>query len=683
MVKNLRLDIVFILLALLSWIFLTTYTLQVSLNSNAYDLENVFPLGKMLVKNLFLISFFLFVFLLFRRIYTKTIYESLDKSTWPADFVNASCLGLHVIILVFEHLITPPIDFKLWLNIINNFNILVETVFCANCFYYFKNLILHRKTKKLENTWNVYEVMIYTSIALSFLNVNIDQLFTIIGLCIFGAVALYLSTQMKWVAYQGRKDKIKYILRFSIFLVTLTLVLQNIFFESLRYGDSASHLLVIDSAHKFFVLAASAFVMFYCISSTLILLFNLPTSSVFEEKMLETYNFKQLTKIPGDKETTGELFKLLLNSCLSTTRSTSGWIEWISKEQKEPVSHKISPELLKKLTLVLENISSKTELSLPKTSDLGGIFDDLNARSIVVKPIIVNEKIIAKIGLIKDVAYGFDLDTHEILDSYIQQTSTTLENRVYLNKALENERYREEQKIAHAVKLKLLDKELVLKDKIEYSIYFESTDMVGGDFFDSFEFRDGTFLVALGDVSGHGTSAAFNMSQLNGIFHSVVNFNSDRDGIPAEMNRVLNKCLAKNSFVSLSFFFIDPKKQIITHSRCGHNPAIFKQEDKAVILNPAGIGLGILEMEQFKTITESIKVEYKKGDELICYTDGVTETVNEQMEQYSEENLIELVANLDSRETTDNQLNTIRKSVNDFRNNAKPKDDSTCLIIKF
>lgn len=682
MVKNLRQDVVFLLLAIFSWIFLTAYTLQVSANFSDYDLENVLPGGKILVKNLFLSSFFFFVFLLFKQIYSKTIYESLDKSTWPADFVNASCLGLHVIILIFEHLVEPPINFKLWLNILNNFNILVETVFCANCFYYFKNLILHRKIKQTETIWKIYEVMIYASMALSFLNVNLDQLYTIIGLSIFGLTALYLSTQMKWVAYQERKEKIKYILRFSIFLVTLALVLQNIFFESIRYGDTASHLLIIDSAHKFFVLAASAFVMFYCISSTLILLFNLPTSSVFEEKMLETYNFKQLAKIPDSNESTDELFKLLLTSCLSITRATGGWIEWIA-EEKEPLSHNIPPSVLQKLVIVLQNISTKENLSLPKTTELGGIFDDLKASSVVLKPLIVNENIVAKIGLIKDVEYGFDLDTQEVLDSYIQQTSTTLENRIYLSKALENERYREEQKIANAVKLKLLDKELVIKDKIEYSVYFESTDMVGGDFFDSFEFTDGTFLVVLGDVSGHGTGAAFNMSQLNGIFHSVVNFNSTKEGIPEEMNRVLNKCLAQNSFVSLSYFFINPKTQTITHSRCGHNPALFKTKNKVNIINPAGIGLGILANEQFNNITETIKIKYTKGDELICYTDGITETVNDSMEQYTEEKLVTLVEELDTSQSTDDQLKLIRKSINKFRNNAKPKDDSTCMIIKF
>ena len=682
MVRNIRRDALLIILAIVSWIFLTAYTLQVSLDYDTSNLTHVFTGGKVLVKNIFLTSFFLFVFLLFRGIYTKTVSDSLEKSIWPSDFINAGCFTLHLIILVFEHLVVPPFELKLWLNIINNFNILVETIFCANCFYYFKTLILHRKTKRVNNIWNIFEFSIYISMSLSFLNVNLDQIPTIIGLSVFGIITLYLSTQMKWVAYQKRANKIKYAIRFSVFLVTLILVLQNIFFESVRYGDSASHLLVIDSAHKFFILAASVFVMFYCISSILILLFHLPTSSVFDQKINETYNFKQLTKNLPNQQNSDEILTLLLQTCISTTKANAGWI--YRKDTTLPfLISEMEVNEAKTLTPILQKITSSYNAYLPKTKLLGGVFKKLNIKSLLHKQILVNNKELAFITLIKDVENGFDFDIQELVDSYIHQTSTVIENQLFLEKALENERYREEKKIAQDVKFKLLDKELVIKGQLDCHIFFESTDMVGGDFFDSFRFKDGSSLVVLGDVSGHGTSAAFNMSQLNGVFHSIVNFFDSKESIPERMNTILNKCLSQNSFVSLSFFFIDAQMTTITHTRCGHNPAIIKRASNVELLTPKGIGLGILDKKQFDKITETIQIPIHKGDSLICYTDGITETVNEENEQFGEKKLVDLITNYSSDLSALEQCSKICETVNLFRNNAKPKDDSTCLIIKF
>src|SRR5690606_37286955 len=120
---------------------------------------------------------------------------------------------------------------------------------------------------------------------------------------------------------------------------------------------------------------------------------------------------------------------------------------------------------------------------------------------------------------------GFNKEMINIISTFVGQACISVENHRLLNEAIKNERYKEELEIAQRVQRSLLPSSLHHNSSFEISGFSEAADEVGGDFYDTFQFNENLFALIIGGVSGKGTSAAFNMSQMKGIFHSLVQLN--------------------------------------------------------------------------------------------------------------------------------------------------------------
>lgn len=279
--------------------------------------------------------------------------------------------------------------------------------------------------------------------------------------------------------------------------------------------------------------------------------------------------------------------------------------------------------------------------------------------------------------------FNYDNDKVELTKSYLRNVWLLIENKRFLNTTLENERHKEEIKIAKEVKNNLLEKEISIDKNIDINLYSSNFIGIGGDFYDCVQLSDNRYLIGIGDVSGHGTSAAFNMSQLNGIFKTVTRYCEDPKKIPSKINRILESCLEAKSFVSFSFFFIDTSTKTVNHARCGHTPAYLKRDQDVTCISPKGIGLGIVGEKKFNELTEFIEFKYNSGDFLILYTDGFTETKNHLNELYGEVRLQQTIKQFHSGLNAKNCNDLVVQSVQHFANNKAWSDDMTSIIIKF
>lgn len=691
MLKNLRSDVFLIVLASISWVLLTTYTFQLTAPGWDVYLEKFFHGDKIFVKNVFLTCFFLFLFLFFKDLYNREIEEKMSRVEWRVFAINIVCLFLHSIILVLEHYATAPFELVLWLNVLNNFNILIGTLFCANCFFFFKKLILFQKSNQINFIWKVFEYMIFATVLLTVFNVDVTEVLTFVGLLIYAVLALYLSMQMRWVAFLSKSKKIKTIIRFVILFVICCLILQNFFFESFAFGEGANnHLLVIDCASKFFLISTFTFVSFYSIASILILFFNLPTSSAFEQKVIDSNNYKKLSQtLHADRNEFG-IYNILLETSVSTSNAVFGFIVSYgpnslqvishtlgsSKEESLEVQQVVSNALMNKLDTrqVLRNLN-KIKLDHP-------VFLEKSLRSALINPIYVKDELAGGMMLFKDLEDGFENEAIEIIDSYVLQTSISVENRELLKVAIENERYREELKIAQSVKGKLLAKSLDFGTDIDIAVLSKSSDQVGGDFYDYYNYSSTKSIIVLGDVSGHGTSAAFNMAQLKGVFQTSVRNQPNFDQIPKMINESLYHCLEGESFVTMSFFLIDRKEKEMTHYRCGHNPSIFSKNELLTQLKPPGIGLGMINNEKFSSILVKEKLEYRPNNILLCYTDGFVEAKNDQNQYFGIEGMERVLLN-SKGENAQSVVDALDSSLLKFMKGRDLIDDYSCLVIKF
>jgi sigma-B regulation protein RsbU (phosphoserine phosphatase) len=214
---------------------------------------------------------------------------------------------------------------------------------------------------------------------------------------------------------------------------------------------------------------------------------------------------------------------------------------------------------------------------------------------------------------------------------------------------------------------------------LELAAFSRPSEIIGGDYFDFFKFRDGADGLVIADVSGHGVSAGILMSSLQTALRTMA---PDSDS-PAEILERINRFYIHNvnftTFVTVFLARFDPASLTLTYVNAGHNPpAMYRNGDVDVTwLTRTAPAIGLA--EHFQPRTESIT--FSKGDSLLLYTDGVTEVFNYGMEQFGQDRLAELIkqnANL----TAPGFLQSIRQALNNFGDNRPLVDDVTLISLK-
>jgi hypothetical protein len=206
---------------------------------------------------------------------------------------------------------------------------------------------------------------------------------------------------------------------------------------------------------------------------------------------------------------------------------------------------------------------------------------------------------------------------------------------------------------------------------------------VGGDLYDFIPFPDGRLGIVVADVSGKGVSAALYMTLTKGVLEAVAQEQSDPGAILREANRHLYEACRRKVFVTLFLGVLDPATRTLTYARAGHNPAVWHSPHghSTQWLRPAGIGLGL---NQGKTFNATLKVETLQlapQDSLFFYSDGITEAMNKQREEYGEERLLAVAAKTDGLEAGAAR-DLILADVKAFLGSVSPQDDQTLVVLK-
>ena len=214
------------------------------------------------------------------------------------------------------------------------------------------------------------------------------------------------------------------------------------------------------------------------------------------------------------------------------------------------------------------------------------------------------------------------------------------------------------------------------------SLYCNET---GGDFYDFLEVRrkkSARTAAIVGDVTGHGVSAALLMAASRAYLRA-------RSALPGEMGEVLsdvNGLLARDTletsqFVTLFCLAIDPGRKSFRWVRAGHDPAIsyIPETDEFRQLKGKGPALGVIDGFRFE---ESEETFFAPGQIVLLGTDGIWETRNPDGEMFGKQNVENIV-----RQNADKSAGEISKAIfsalSDFRGDQSQEDDVTLILIKF
>jgi serine phosphatase RsbU (regulator of sigma subunit) len=627
---------------------------------------------------------------------------------WKLLVIGISTLTVTFVFQVINYSLQDDILRFVFAAVYNSVNLYAMLIFLLSGVFIYKKLILYQKNKRKIIMWRAFEVLM----CFAFLRIFIDpswelnlKFFNSIILPAFFIIGLLLSTNVNWSAYLNFQQKLKSLLLILIILVLFvayffTLPLNSLI-ELELYGDS--RMLNARTVNDFVSMMTSDFVLvgllflfplLYSLFSMLVIVFNLPTSSVFEQRSSELASIQQINQSIHSNLDIKEIFRTLLSGSLLTSNATAGWIEWIGHEDGDtsrsiPYKEQISQDEITAITQVMD-ISEKV-LGERKPYHIRNLkkhkahkYSRTKFRSLLAIPVQTREKSMGVLYLLNDLSGSFEEETISSLATFAEQAAIAVENAELVRESITFERYREQLKIAREVQEQILPKKLPSSHEIEFYAMSQEVEEIGGDFYDVVRCGDRQYKVALGDVSGKGTTAAFYMAETKGIFQALAHQPLGVRDFILSANQAISQCFARGSFMTLTYLHIDLEKRSVELLRAGHCPTLHyhAHTDTLTAHELGSMGLGIVRDGKFASfVPEPERIFLGHGDLLILFTDGIVEARNAAREEFGLDALKQIVyeyRKTDSRLIAETLLHRVREY-----SGGKLEDDYSLLVIKF
>ena len=227
----------------------------------------------------------------------------------------------------------------------------------------------------------------------------------------------------------------------------------------------------------------------------------------------------------------------------------------------------------------------------------------------------------------------------------------------------------------------LLPTELPTIPTLDLAASYQPSRRAGGDYYDFFPLPEGKWGILIADVSGHGTPAAVLMAITHCIAHMHPGPATPAGAVLDYVNHHLTARYTRLSetFVTAFYGVYDPVKKQLTYARAGHNPPRLKrcQDGTLAVLDGAnGLPLGILPEQDYHEAVQQLQT----GDQIIFYTDGITEAHSSAGEIFGTARLDQVLelCTLEARAL----LDTVLQAVQEFTAGHPAEDDRTVIIAR-
>lgn len=305
---------------------------------------------------------------------------------------------------------------------------------------------------------------------------------------------------------------------------------------------------------------------------------------------------------------------------------------------------------------------------------------DPSILSVLSAPLMVKSNLIGILTVYnKKEEDGFTESDRRLLSIIASQSAQVVENvRLYE----EEQAYREMQQeveLAAKIQKKLLPAEPPEVAGYRISGKNNTAFSVGGDYFDFIRIDEGLWAICLGDVSGKGMPAALLMANLQAILRSHLVSRIS----PAEVLKIANQQLFKNTgaeqFATFFLGILDTTAHILRYSNGGHEyPYLISSDRKQQRLQRGGLPLGMLSQQEYQEDT----VDMQSGDCLFIYSDGITESMNTEEEEFGEQRLQEiLLKGRRDHDEPDRLIDTIFAASIKHRGQRQLFDDMTAVAV--
>ncbi|MCP4706846.1 MAG: SpoIIE family protein phosphatase, partial [candidate division Zixibacteria bacterium] len=275
---------------------------------------------------------------------------------------------------------------------------------------------------------------------------------------------------------------------------------------------------------------------------------------------------------------------------------------------------------------------------------------------------------------------GFKYNSEDIstLGIISNQLITALTNARLYADSLEKQRLAEEVTIARQIQVDLLPECPPMGDNFSICTFSEPSRIIGGDFYDFIEIEQNRFGMVIADVAGKGLPAALLVAQIQAALRSEARNCREISKILYNLNNHVARSTSSEKYATLFYSEFDTQTCSFNYSNAGHNyPIVVRADGSYESLSQGGAIIGAFSEMEFEY--SSVKLE--KDDLILFYTDGLSEAMDEDDNEYGEQRIIDNVIKRKHLSASE-ILNELLADIRQFDSSRPPRDDTTAIVLK-
>jgi len=323
--------------------------------------------------------------------------------------------------------------------------------------------------------------------------------------------------------------------------------------------------------------------------------------------------------------------------------------------------------------------NASTDRRIPKFPD-----KELEIHTMLVVPLKIKDETLGVLALVnKQDNEPFNEINLSLLNAIGNQAAVAIRNARFYKTIIEKQKLDRDLTIAKDIQHMLLPEECPKIEGIDIKAWNNSAMDIGGDYYDFIDIGKNKLGVVIADVSGKSIPGALVMNTTRSILRSKAIGVHSTSSVLMAVNEMVYQDIDPDMFVSLLYLIIDTKTKTATYARAGHEPMILYQADsnKCELVNSKGMVLGMDKGPLFDNALEELNIQLAPQDALVLYTDGITEALNSEREEFGINNLIEAV-HIAGRGTAADIVSNIADRIKRFTAGTPQQDDLTLIAIK-
>jgi sigma-B regulation protein RsbU (phosphoserine phosphatase) len=389
-----------------------------------------------------------------------------------------------------------------------------------------------------------------------------------------------------------------------------------------------------------------------------------------------------------------ELLKLIIDILGETLDATRGAVYLIDEEQGELFSQVLLEEMgiLKEVRVRMgegiaghvaatgETLNIKDAYEDPRFLQIYDQMTGFRTHTVLAAPM-RNPKgtIIGVVQLLNKRGGPFTSRDERLLTAMAAQAAISIENARLYEQEIQQRLTNQELETARRIQQSFLPQEVPQYQGWDCGAFWRPMREVAGDFYDFYTLPDGRLALVIADVSGKGVPAALFMALSVTVLRFAMGLNFSPDELMDRANRAIVSDQQSKMFATVFVGYLDLESSSLEFASAGHNPPLLYRAatGRCEYLETMGVAMGLFKDADYAE--KSVTLE--EGDVLVLYTDGITEVIDADEEEFGEDRLEKLViqhASLSAQDLTD----LIIDAACDFALEEGVVDDETLVVIK-